>query len=497
MIGHRCSSGVPLSAWSCTALGSRLHVHDPFAVAYRRSCCLTLSSACTMPDARPARQRRTVPNHTASGNLPPARTFRLRVHSLIALAVSSMFFLACATEPDREVRDPTGDIVVQQDGALDAVVGDDLIVADVPCGVGFPLSESSWYDLACTNQNWCQRVGLCKWTIDPASSVATCVIAPEMCPRTELCAKSGACKYDPASSSCVASAETCEQCVEATCATLGNYSPVDNSCTPTIPAHCAIPCVDGGACELDSDGICRAGSELDCLASAACRYAGLCTWNPVTRGCDLDVASCNGALHCAEWGIQCRSIDAMDCNLSWTSPRHVLLPDDPTPSLPSGVRAPATCAPGHSIAHCASPVLCADQGLCGWDGLRCIPRDAHDCRMSRVCGELGWCGVVGDRCGAVLPEHCVRCGTVETNSWDRFDIVCASVGRPENGRCVPQSIGDCWYACQRHGLCKLEGAECVALNEASCSLSEDCEKYGACVVDARTRRCAIPRAKLP
>jgi hypothetical protein len=418
----------------------------------------------------------------------------------IVFLLLSSGFVACRDEAEWAASTDAG---VVQDGdaaGLKVDVSADLEASDAKsevaqCGEALSASIQTWYDPWCIDI-LCIFGGLCKFNASEfADGGSGCSVAPEMCPRSIVCGHSGRCTYDPVVDYCRPTADSCSQCIGSTCGVLGEYVAGENDCVQTSQAHCKVTCAVFGDCHFDAkSGRCVAATDEDCFASELCLYYGRCGFDPSKGQCVETTDRCPDTVTCKEWGLSCGSEYGGSCNGLWTRAKHVLLPEEPTPVVPPGLLPAQECKPKVSIASCPSEELCVVLGLCGWDGARCIPRDVHDCRLSMSCGLFGWCGVVGDRCGAVLDEDCVRCAPPRLES-NLTSIHCSRTGDPIMGRCVPQIPSDCWYDCSQYGHCALDEGRCVATNDFACTWSVRCEEEGACVVDPRTRECAIPLGK--
>jgi hypothetical protein len=410
-----------------------------------------------------------------------------------------MLTLNACSEPPSTVLRSDAEALQDVGGAelcVDAAEGDSLDTGadSATCGIAIPASTPTWYDPWCMS-NFCVVGGLCKF--DPVKfqeGGTGCAIAPEMCPRSWICADTGRCSFDAATETCRASATSCEQCVGNICGTIGEFVEGQLDCVETSQEHCKVKCAYSGRCQFDAKlGRCAATSLEDCVNSAGCQDSSDCRFDSASGTCIYTSKSCHETFICKEWGLSCGSTFGF-CSGLWSTARPVLLPDEATPAIPPGLLAPQDCDPKVSKGSCPWFEACLYLGLCGWDGQHCVPRDVHDCRISVACGLVGWCGVVGDRCGAVLDEDCVRCGP--PFSWSSATgIHCSRTGDPIQGRCIPKLPSDCWYDCSQYGHCTLDSDRCVATNDSACSMSVRCKVEGACVVDPRTRECAIPLAK--
>lgn len=314
----------------------------------------------------------------------------------------------------------------------------------------------------------------------------------EHCIRSWYCAFRGGCELDAKEGVCRATSSSCLQCDDSGCVKLGSYVEGKIFCQQTSVADCARVCDWFGGCTWQQDSYCAPSNETDCRQSKVCQILGACSFDAALTSCMAkDEADCKNSTICKQFGVDCHLSINLGCLSSWDQPAE-LLEDGEQASPAFGLAPASTCEPVPGQGHCPALKLCEQFGHCGWDGDKCVPRDAADCRMSLACLTHGWCGQVGDRCGAVVPEHCERCyfDKVFTES-----IVCRPAGVPVLGRCVPRDETDCWYDCSKYGRCTLQNGRCVASSGEDCQNSLQCQSHGACVLDPKTKQCAIPLAK--
>src|SRR5262249_9688623 len=157
-----------------------------------------------------------------------------------------------------------------------------------------------------------------------------------------------------------------------------------------------------GACDLGADGAsCVAASDASCLASTACKVAGLCAAQGGACKATRD-EDCRAARICAAMG-QCRAVEgwcaagnATDCRASaycrrqtrcgalhGTCCRDIECDDIPTIVSLDGhrVRTDADCA-GYE---------CVLVGRCRAEGGACVAGGDADCLLSRECHSEGAC----------------------------------------------------------------------------------------------------------
>jgi len=96
-----------------------------------------------------------------------------------------------------------------------------------------------------------------------------------------------------------------------------------------------------------------------------------------------------------------------------------------------------------------------------------------DCRTLSVCGDLGLCSRVAERCEAASDHDCER------------SRVCRCLGAcsARQGMCVARSDLSCRrsHLCRQSGRCTAAGGQCIATSDAECEASAGCKDWGACV----------------
>lgn len=158
--------------------------------------------------------------------------------------------------------------------------------------------------------------------------------------------------------------------------------------------------------------------------------------------------------------------------------------------------------------HCTGNPLCYVDGLCAWDGDRCVlttrgcqhtvpyhkrrrelapdnacrlrARTPVDCTgdpntKNSMCALLGECAAIDGYCMPSKQEHCKA-------SW-----ACSFLGRchfdPQARRCVAKTPADCRnsQACPGLSQCLVDDGRCVVGTDADCRRAPLCKTDGLCV----------------
>lgn len=180
------------------------------------------------------------------------------------------------------------------------------------------------------------------------------------------------------------------------------------------------------------------------------------------------------------------------------------------PSASYGFRNASRCTELRAIdAGCRAAPECVSDGLCSYDGTRCVALEAADCVRSRGCRSSGRCVLEGGACVAAVPGK-PPIGNlpdpptavtppppapVRTDDQCRAGVTCRELGLcgAREGSCIAVSDDDCRRAlrCRAHGRCSLSGGQCVAATDADCQASDGCTSGGLCA--ARDGICAEAR----
>ena len=96
-----------------------------------------------------------------------------------------------------------------------------------------------------------------------------------------------------------------------------------------------------------------------------------------------------------------------------------------------------------------------------------------DCRNTTMCGDLGRCTWVADKCKAMRDRDCASSRA----------CLCFGACAANQGECVAGSDAGCRrsHICRQSGRCTASGGDCVATSDADCEASAGCNQWGACV----------------
>lgn len=222
-------------------------------------------------------------------------------------------------------------------------------------------------------------------------------------------------------------------------------------------ASCAASS-DPPFCEPGLD--CAAATADHCAAGREARLYGRSAFSGGTCVADDDDACAASMVTCRLWG-QCHAPPEghRPTGCAAEADRDFVASRDPR------------CAVGTCVAAtdegCQGARVCLVEGRCrAADGV-CVA-DAERCRASELCESIGWCSLMGTRCGAASQDDCAQAE------------ICRRYGK------CHQSRGSC-TACDRSAGCRDEGL-CHQLNgRCAATIAAHCERSTACRRDGRCR----------
>lgn len=280
----------------------------------------------------------------------------------------------------------------------------------------------------CRQSEACTVEGRCHYVPDTSDA---CVGLTDLdCQASERCATEGACTVDLSGRRCITLPSGCAQADA--CQELGlcNYKHAEG-CVLEGPTDCEMPCRIEGRCDL-VDGVCVAGTEQDCAASAHCKGRGRCGLNQ--GRCVATEAGCQDSSMCALNGWCSVGGDAESGPADWC--------DD-------------------AVGVCDE--ACWASGRCSYEDAYCQPGSQADCEGALECTLSGRCEKSGHLC-AVTQAGCEA--SLECQAFGRCTL--------DWGRCVNPDAQDSAraYSCLATPECKERGA-CLATPDGACVTAEE------------------------
>lgn len=214
------------------------------------------------------------------------------------------------------------------------------------------------------------------------------------------------------------------------------------------PLECNNMCCEGpaagmaqsGLCTRLSDGKCALTCDANCAQTIFCLSNGQCTAQDgkCVLTSDADCAkseSCKKAGKCVEgiFNSGCTTANDADWFCS-TQPE--------CKQFKACKARDGDCIDPTNPTDCKHFLLCSHMGRCSWDGVRCTALSLADC-AGQACGEF--CEIKYGRCVMHLSEAACQFAS----------------------------------SCKHSGRCHFKDGKCVALSDADCLQSTQCQ-YGYC-----------------